>query len=355
MLFRSASVCPVNAPKKEFNIAAIQLPLPMLKGEAGLTYVLQDDKAAVFSGSKAPDPLVLHVNVGDCVLVHLTNEIGSPVSFHADMLAYNPTDSQGVDAGHNPSQVIAPGEARLYTYYASPQVGETVALVRDWGNVLVNPRLGLYGGIIVGPQGATYTDPVTGADVSLQSGWRVDVHPLSGPGYRDFSLFMQDEDLVIGTAVMPYAQHVQGVVGLNYRAEPLEKRLEQNPDTSKVFSSDAHGDPVTPLIEAFVGDAVKIHVLVPSSEQAHIFTLEGHQWPLEPGHPGSDLLSSIQVGALEAITLVPVGGAGGPAHLPGDYLYGDHREPYREAGLWGLFRVYAPNDPRGRLLPLPAR
>jgi hypothetical protein len=165
-------------------------------------------------------------------------------------------------------------------------------------------------------------------------------------------LFLQDEDLVIGTAVMPYAQHVQGVVGLNYRAEPLDKRLEQNPDTALVFSSAVHGDPATPLLEAFAGDAVKIHVVVPSSEQAHVFTLEGHQWPLEPGRNGSDWLSSIQVGALEAITLTPVGGAGGEDHVPGDYLYGDHREPYREAGLWGLFRVVAPGDSRTKIRPL---
>lgn len=35
----------------------------------------------------------------------------------------------------------------------------------------------------------------------------------------------------------------------------------------------------------------------------------------------------------------PEGGAGGTAQLPGDYLYGDHREPYREAGRWGILRV----------------
>ena len=33
--------------------------------------------------------------------------------------------------------------------------------------------------------------------------------------------------------------------------------------------------------------------------------------------------------------------SGGTERLPGDYLYGDHREPYREAGLWGVFRVRA--------------
>jgi len=71
-----------------------------------------------------------------------------------------------------------------------------------------------------------------------------------------------------------------------------------------------------------------------------VFTREGHRWPLTPGLPGSQLLSSVQVGGLEAITAIPEGGAGGVDHLTGEFLYGDHREPYREAGLWGLFRVH---------------
>src|SRR5690606_11880376 len=172
--------------------------------------------------------------------------------------------------------------------------------------------------------------------------------------YRDFTLLLQDEDEVIGTAVMPYTENVAGVVGVNYRAESLLDRLKDNPDPAAVYSREVHGDPSTPLLEAYVGDPIRIHVLVPYSEQTHVFTLEGHQWPLEPALPGSDLLSSIQVGALEAITLIPLHGAGGAAGLPGDYLYGDHREPFREAGLMGFLRVYERGTATIKLRPLPA-
>lgn len=81
--------------------------------------------------------------------------------------------------------------------------------------------------------------------------------------------------------------------------------------------------------------------------------MEGHEWPLEPGLDGSNLLDPVQVGALEAITVIPELGAGGRSGLPSDYLYGDHREPYREAGLWSLFRVYGPSQQEVPLLPLP--
>ncbi|MEE8157767.1 MAG: hypothetical protein V3T78_00150, partial [Dehalococcoidia bacterium] len=353
---RASSVCPDDSPNKEFSVSAINVPLPMLEEAMGKIFVLEEDKNSVLSGSQLPQPLVLHANVGDCVRVLLSNETGDgPVSFHADILAYDPQDSMGISAGLNASQAIAAGQSRTYTFYAHPDVGETVALVRDWGNVLENPGLGLYGAIIVGPQGATYTNPLTGEDMSLKAGWKVDVHPPSGPSYRNFALFIQEDDEVIGTHLMPYTEQVESVVGLNYTAEPLQKRLETDKDTSKVFSSEVHGDPATPIIEAFVGDTLKIHALVPFSEQAQVFTLEGHQWPLEPARPGSDLLSSVQIGGLEAISIEPIYGAGGRVGLPGDYLYGDHREPYRVAGLWGFFRVHAVGSDEGGLLSLPGR
>jgi hypothetical protein len=349
----AAAICPADAPPKVFDIAAVEAPLPMLDGVMGRLYVLAGDKAAVSSGSREPEPLVLHVNVGDCLVITLTNETSAgPVSFHPDMLAADPSDGLGVEAGFNPPQAVPPGQSRTFIYYAHPEVGETVAMVRDWGNVLQNPGLGLYGAIIVGQAGTTYTDPVSGEDMSMRSGWRVDAHPPAGPGFRDFSLFIQDEDELIGTAIMPYSEHVGGVVGLNYRAESLLDRLKENKATENVFHSDVHGDPATPLLEAFAGDAVRIHVLVPYGEQAHVFTLEGHQWPLEPGRPNSDLLSSLQVGPLEAVTLIPLPGAGGSGALPGDYLYGDHREPFREAGLWGIFRVFAPGAVEANIRPL---
>ena len=160
----AGSVCPAAAPVREFAVSAVETAMPMLGGADGKIYVLAKDREAVLSGSSAPEPLVLSANVGDCVHITLTNETKTgPVSFHTDMLAFDPTRSMGVNAGFNSlgsnsgdsnsgealDQTVPPGESRTFTYFAHPEVGETVALVRDWGNVLENPRLGLYGAIIV--------------------------------------------------------------------------------------------------------------------------------------------------------------------------------------------------------------
>ena len=104
------------------------------------------------------------------------------------------------------------------------------------------------------------------------------------------------------------------------------------------------------MIETDVGDPVRIHVLAPWSEQGHVFSIEGHRWPLEPGRTGTQLLSSQQIGGLEATTLILEGGAGGTDGLAGEYVYGDRRAPYRQAGLWGIFRVRPVCDTEGPVL-----
>lgn len=116
----SATVCPAGAPVKDYSVAAVGAPLPMLDGGIGKLYVLQADKAATLDGSRAPEPLVLHVNLGDCVTVELSHETGDgAVSFHVDMLDYNPMDSGGIEAGVDPPQAVAPGQTRTYTYFAT--------------------------------------------------------------------------------------------------------------------------------------------------------------------------------------------------------------------------------------------
>ena len=346
------SVCPAGSPERRFDVHAVEAPLPMLGGKAGKIFVLAADRAGVLDGSVRPEPLVLRVAVGDCIVVDLTNgTTGGPVSLHPDMLSFDPATSAGVAAGREPAQAVAPGATRTVTWFASPEVGPTTAMLRDWGDVLRNPALGLFGAVVVAPAGSRFVDPTTGEDLAGRSSWDALVVPPAGDAYRDFAVFLQDEDAGIGTHRMPYSESVSGVVGVNYRTAPVRPRLSAGADPSRVHDAAVHGDPATPLIEAMVGDPVAVHVLSPWSEQAQVFSLEGHEWELEPGRAGSDRVSSLHLGGTETLSLSPLGGAGGRAGLPGDYLYGNHRLPYAEAGMWGLFRVRCPAD--SALTPLP--
>ena len=215
--------------------------------------------------------------------------------------------------------------------FAHLEVGETAALLRDTVNMLENLDWDLWGS----HRGALA--PAT--TIALQgrttrgASWAVDAYPVRVRRTATLALFLQDEDEVIGTAQMPYREQVDGLVGLNYERAPgaavgcqqgyrqaLPQRRPRRP-----------GDAAARGLRGRPGTAP----LCPFSEQAHVFSLEGHRWPLEPGRWGTDS-SLLQLGGLSAATLHLANGAGGTARAPGDHVYGDHREPYRDAGLGAL-------------------
>ncbi|MDR4494327.1 MAG: multicopper oxidase domain-containing protein [Nitrospirales bacterium] len=371
-------VCPPDAPVKAFKVHAIDFPdmhfnsqAPeaievdferkiQLKNSEAKIYVLEEEVTKV-GGEFNPMPLTLRANVGDCIAVHLTNNMKEGrTSFSAFSLAFDPKDSLGMNLGMNPGdQTIGPGENRTYTYYADPSNGEITSLVWDGGDLMNNPRNGLFGSVIIGPKGSVYRDPKTGEDITLKNSWVADVLvDTSIPGnehrknYRDVALFFQDEDNIIGTSFMPYVQNVAGLTGVNYRSEPYPYREEAGCSVSRMFQPctvEEPRDPSTPLIQAHAGDPVRIHVLGASSEQNGMFSVEKHEWPIEPFMPGADLLSVVEFGGSEVIdAFIPA--AGGDYHLPGDYVWNNQRLPYSQSGQWGYMRVLPVGDQR--LLPL---
>jgi hypothetical protein len=367
----AASLCSADAPVKSFAVSAIDHAMKFNKGtpdvievdlgrrqamgnQQGKVYVLDDEVTPVKSGMLQPNPLTLRVNVGDCIKIKLTNRMAAErAGMHIDGLAFDPKDSMGINVGNNPGdQTIGPGQTKTYTYYAHPDLGENGALIQDWGNVISNPRNGLYGSVIIGPKGSKYRDPATGADVSMKNAWQADVIvDRTIPGnehkvnYRDFSLIFQDEDNLMGTSFMPYGQKVAGLTGINYRAStPLDYALDNGCDTGTMFRCVAEkGGANTPVLEAHAGDPVLIHVFGGFNEQVGVFALDGHEWPIDTIR-GAHLHSSYEFGGTSYIRVDLRGGAGGPAQLPGDYVYMNHRPAYIDAGQWGLLRVLPKGD-----------
>ncbi|MBW3557379.1 MAG: multicopper oxidase domain-containing protein [Actinobacteria bacterium] len=317
-------VCPAEAPRQRLEVAAVETRLAMLGARPGRAFVPAAEADAVLSGARPVSPLVLRATVGDCLEVTLANRLpsGAPaVSLHADGLAFDPLDSGGVEAGRNPSQVVEVGEHRTYTFFAHPEYGPGAAMLRDGGDLARSGALGLYGAVVISP---------AGAELTRDAGWSAIVTDPDGTAWRDVVLFSHDEDDALGGHRMPYARAVRGALGLNY----------------------GNGDD-GPTIEARAGDRLRVHVLAPWSEQVQVFSMEGHRWPLEPGMPGSNLVDSVALGGLESITVVPEGGAGGRDHLPGTYWIGNHREPYREAGMSGRLVVHPRCSDDVAVAPLP--
>ena len=224
---------------------------------------------------------------------------------------------------------------------------------------MTNPRNGLFGAVIIGPKGAHYRNPKTATDLSTKNSWVADVIiDKTIPGnearenYRDVALFFQDEDNIIGTSFMPYIQNVAGLTGVNYRSEPYKYREQIGCTLGKIFQpcvADQPDDPVTPLIEAHAGDPVRIHVFGASNEQNQMFSVEQHEWPIEPFMRGADRISVVEFSGSETIdAFLPA--AGGTYRMAGDYVWGNQRLPYSQSGQWGYLRVLPAGDQR--ILPL---
>jgi hypothetical protein len=375
-------LCPSDAPMKTFNVSAIDYAMKFnqstpdvmevdlgrslkLGNASGKVYILDDEVTAVKGGMVKPHPLTLRVNVGDCIKIKLTNKMAKErAGLHADGLAFDPKDSMGINVGNNGGdQTIAPGQSKTYTFYAHPEFGENAAMIQDWGNVVSNPRDGLFGAIIIGPRGSKYRDPVTGADITMKNSWQADVLvDRSVPGnesksnYRDFSLMFQDEDNLLGTSFMPYAQKVAGLTGVNYRAaNPLDYAIDNDGcEVGTLFSCVAEkGGLNTPVLEAHAGDSVMIHVFGGFNEQVGVFALDGHEWPADRFR-GAHLHSSLEYGGTSYLRVDLRGGAGGPAQLPGDYVYMNHRAAYIDSGQWGIFKVLPKGDKRVLALDAPS-
>ena len=299
-------VCPRGAPVVTTAVTAVTRPLSMLGGEPGLVLVRSGAAPAA-----VPRPLVLRVVSGQCLRIRLTNNADRRLSLHADLL---PADAADAATGANADHGVAPGAARTYTMYAAPQLGPVVAQLRDGLDPVATLRRGFYGAVVVVPRGARHSDAADGVSSVVRL--------RDGRAYRDFTVFLQDGDQAIGTHRMPYTKKVDGVAAISYGSAAAPDRVQP------------------PLLEAYAGDPVLLHVVVPASEQSQVFSVDGHSWPVEDGTEGTTHVAAATVAGMQSLDVRLDGGAGGPERLVGDYRYGNARLPYAVAGMTGILRVH---------------
>ncbi|MEE8352965.1 MAG: hypothetical protein V3S10_00780, partial [Dehalococcoidales bacterium] len=349
----AGDIVPAGTPVRTFDVVAIEVDIEFSKdyhiGD-GRVYVLAGDEAAVLAGTKPLEPLVLRANAGEAVRIRFTNHLTTArASFHIPQLAQT-TDSQGAAVGFNNDSTVSPGGAIIQWYVIAEDEPPRSFTITDLGDPVDGAASGLYGLFIIEPAGSSYHDPETGAEV--RSGTVVDVRNPSFPGggFRDVALLFHDDDHIMNRDVMPYRIEVRGVRGINYRAEPFLERLAQDAAISRIFRTGAsHADPTTAVIEAVAGDPILLHVAGAYGNHPHVFTIDGHRFPFEPARPEAMHLYARQFGTGSTIDAFLEGGAGGRFGFPGDYLFGDGRNPFLEGGLWGILRV----SPRSHAASLP--
>jgi manganese oxidase len=333
------------------------------------TQLVRDARGRITGMSGTPQPLVLRANAGDCVKVQLTNALpttvpdlpgysvlppivhknenvqgGGVVTFNANDI--RPSSLVGLQAQAlqmdvrrnggrlvgGTGELVAPGQNKLYTWYAgrlhAEQVNDTsvriVSRPVEFGatNLLAadpieQQQKGLVGALIIQPPDATWPTNETHA-TSTTVTFPVDRAVSSETAsFREHVVVLQsDANLRYGGSCRPTAANLQCAVrniasegpgtpedsedsgqrAINYRTEPLWFRLGLAPDTPfgtignskdvhKVYSNTiANGnDPQTPVFTAAPGETVRMRVVQPGGHmRGHVFTLNGHAWQREP-------------------------------------------------------------------------
>ena len=263
-------------------------------------------------------------------------------------------------------------------------------------------QAGLYAGVLVEPAGSKwFTMDEDNAEMGKRSdggptSWKANI--ITGPGgansFREFALEFQDFQLAYdgtGNPVNPPGTPGlissaltsngtgPGTMSLNYRNAPVPLRVNRFGDLSRAFDSTYNpakeinsltpmpdnGDPETPLMMAYEGDPVQVRLLVGAHQFGHFFTINGLRWLYEPSWKNSGYKSTQPMGLSEHFELVfkappssafSIENPNNRGHFRPftDYLYSASSDDLgMNNGLWGLFRVYTPRNPRPFLQPLP--
>ena len=308
------------------------------------------------------EPLVIRANAGDCIEIRLTNLLpeyleASPfqtktltdiVGYHIHLVKFDTIVSDGAANGWNNIAGARKCETLVERFFANTELNTVFFHDHLFANS--HQQHGAFGALIVEEAGATFHDIRTGKE--LKSGTQAVIKRKDGTSFREFALFVHDFALLFdkyGKALNPPedpgSHDDPGVMGINYRAEPMRERLSRDGDPAYIFSSLVHGDPATPILETYPGDEIMIRLLDGAHEEQHSFNLTGMSWKKEHADSFSPHAASQTIGLSEAFNIRIT-----KAYAPGDYLYYFGGIDDAWLGLWGIIRAH--ERPRRRLKPL---
>jgi hypothetical protein len=413
-----ASICPGSAPKRKINVTAVNayaLPTGKLiyNSRAGNGGALNDPTAIMYFRSEDIDaygnvkagvpiePLVVRARAGECIQFNLENRLptslpdldgfntmanlifhfnanqvrpSNQVGLHPQLLAYNVANSDGKNVGFNPNQTVGPGGIVRYSWFAGDVVisgGKRIGTPIEFGatnlissDPIKHSNKGAIGSLIIEPQGSSWVEDST-------SRAQATVTKSDGTSFREFVIQFQT-DINMRFADGSPVPNIGGPTGaedpedsaqkaINYRTEPLWKRMNYAPETTfentrnfdftnVLTNAQVGGDPQTPIFTAQAGQAVRFRILNANGHMRNnVFNLHGHFWQDEPftnnsksigNNPLSEFKGALYgIGPSSHYEVIPVNGAGGARRVTGDYLYRTQESFMFDGGLWGIFRV----------------
>jgi manganese oxidase len=329
------------------------------------------------------------------------------VGLHPQLLFYDVSRFDGANIGRNDVQTVGPNGSITYEWYAGDVTvnddGTVTATPIEFGstNLISSDRIehaskGAIGALIIEPPNAFWDEgpcllpDVEGARCTAAS---ANVYTQNSPGgplvfaFREFALlFQNDVNMRIDSDLKNHCPgddegfepghgfplenlaclddpEDTGQKALNYRTEPLWKRMRHAPGTPleetrdrddwfDVVSNDKVGgvDPETPVFEVKRATPIRFRLLQAGGHARNeVFALHGHIWDKEPYLQNSTKLGQNSFSFWEGARMGhgPTNhfdaliryGAGGKFSAVGDFLFRDQVATGFDHGLWGILRV----------------
>ena len=144
------------------------------------------------------------------------------------------------------------------------------------------------------------------------------------------------------------------IMPISYRAEPMINRertlwgllngghVLRRPvlNEEQHHSSWMFGDPVTPILKAYIGDPVRIRLLHAGVLETHVFHLHLYEWHAVAADRHSPRIDAISFSPQTGHTIEPIWGAGNRQQVAGDVIWHCHLYPHFHEGMWGIFRTF---------------
>lgn len=313
-------------------------------------------------GKICVEPLVIRANAGDCIEIRLTNLLPefleeSPfqmktltdiVGYHIHLVKFDTIVSDGAANGWNNIAGARQYETLIERFFANTEL--RTVFFHDHLFANSHQQHGVFGALIIEEAGATFHSIRTGKEIN--HGTKTVIKRRDGTSFREFVLFVHDFAMLfdrkgnpLNPPEVPGSHDDPGVMGINYRSEPMRERLKKHEDSAYLFSSLVHGDPATPVLETYPGDEMMICLLDGAHEEQHSFNLTGMSWKKEVGDVLSEEVASQTIGISEVFNIHIT-----KPYEPGDYLYYFGGMDDAWLGLWGIIRVY--EHPEKQLKPL---
>ena len=298
------------------------------------------------------EPLVIRANAGDCIELRTTNLLPEYleenafqlrtrtdiVGHHVHLVKFDTITSDGAANGWNNIAGAGKYETLIERFFAD----EELRTVFFHDHLFANAHQfhGVFGALVIEEAGATFHDICSGEE--LKFGTKAVIRRRDGTSFREFALFVHDfanlfdkDGKPLNPPVVPGSHDDPGVMGINYRSEPMRERLKKHEDPAYIFSSYVHGDPATPVLETYPGDELMIRLIDGAHEEQHAFNITGMSWRKEPADERSPLAASQTTGVSEAFNFNVK-----EPYQSGDYLYYFGGIDDAWLGLWGIVRVY---------------